>query len=67
VPHPRLLERRFALEPLLEVAPAARLPDGRALRAICDALPPQGVRCLWRPLAGLATMPGTGAGSESAS
>jgi 2-amino-4-hydroxy-6-hydroxymethyldihydropteridine diphosphokinase len=31
VPHPRLLEREFALTPLLEVAPDAMLPDGRAL------------------------------------
>lgn len=31
VPHPRLLEREFALTPLLEVAPDAQLPDGRPL------------------------------------
>jgi len=28
VPHPRMAERRFVLEPLLEVWPDARMPDG---------------------------------------
>lgn len=29
VPHPRLAERAFVVEPLLELDPALRLPDGR--------------------------------------
>ena len=32
VPHPRLTERAFVLEPLLELDPDLRLPDGRPLR-----------------------------------
>jgi 2-amino-4-hydroxy-6-hydroxymethyldihydropteridine diphosphokinase len=43
VPHPRLVERRFALEPLLEVLPDARLPDGRPLAEVAAGLPEQGV------------------------
>jgi 2-amino-4-hydroxy-6-hydroxymethyldihydropteridine diphosphokinase len=32
VPHPRLAERAFVLEPLLELDPGLQLPDGRRLR-----------------------------------
>lgn len=45
VPHARLLERAFALVPLLEVAPDARDPGtGRALGAWLDALDTAGMR-----------------------
>jgi 2-amino-4-hydroxy-6-hydroxymethyldihydropteridine diphosphokinase len=45
VPHPRLAERRFALVPLLEVAPEARHPlSGALLRGWLDALPEGGLR-----------------------
>jgi 2-amino-4-hydroxy-6-hydroxymethyldihydropteridine diphosphokinase len=37
VPHPRLAERRFALEPLQELAPELTLPDGRRVRDLLDA------------------------------
>jgi 2-amino-4-hydroxy-6-hydroxymethyldihydropteridine diphosphokinase len=36
VPHPRLAERRFALEPLHELAPELTLPDGRRIRDLLD-------------------------------
>jgi 2-amino-4-hydroxy-6-hydroxymethyldihydropteridine diphosphokinase len=37
VPHPRLAERRFALEPLHELDPDLSLPDGRAVRDLLGA------------------------------
>ncbi|AEF83401.1 2-amino-4-hydroxy-6-hydroxymethyldihydropteridine diphosphokinase [Leadbettera azotonutricia] len=45
VPHPRLKERRFALEPLLELCPDAIDPaSGIQYSGICRALPEQGIR-----------------------
>ena len=36
VPHPRLAERRFALEPLHELDPHLTLPDGRRVADLLD-------------------------------
>ena len=47
IPHPRLTERRFALEPLLELLPEAAEPaTGKSYRSFCDALAEQGVKRL---------------------
>ena len=44
IPHPRLKERRFALEPLLELIPDALEPGtGVSYRSICDGLVNQGI------------------------
>jgi len=45
VPHPRLAQRRFVLEPLAEIAPDFRHPvTGKTASEILAALEPQGVR-----------------------
>jgi 2-amino-4-hydroxy-6-hydroxymethyldihydropteridine diphosphokinase len=36
VPHPRLAERRFVLEPLVELAPDLVLPDGRRVGELLE-------------------------------
>jgi len=40
LPHPEVTSRRFVLEPLLELDPDLRLPDGTALADALEALGP---------------------------
>jgi 2-amino-4-hydroxy-6-hydroxymethyldihydropteridine diphosphokinase len=43
LPHPEVTSRRFVLEPLLELDPDLRLPDGRALSSFLPAVADQRV------------------------
>ena len=46
IPHPRLKERRFVLEPLLEVDPDVRLPDGTPVNKLLDSF--EDSQVVWR-------------------
>ncbi len=47
VPHPRIAQRRFVLEPLAEIAPDFRHPlTGKTAGEMIETLEPQGVRRL---------------------
>jgi 2-amino-4-hydroxy-6-hydroxymethyldihydropteridine diphosphokinase len=43
LPHPEVTSRRFVLEPLLELDPDLRLPDGRAASSFLPAVGDQRV------------------------
>jgi 2-amino-4-hydroxy-6-hydroxymethyldihydropteridine diphosphokinase len=44
LPHAEVTARRFVLDPLLELEPGLRLPDGTALASLLDAVAGQPVR-----------------------
>lgn len=46
LPHPGIAQRRFVLVPWLEIAPDARLPDGRTLASLLASAPDHRLRRL---------------------
>jgi 2-amino-4-hydroxy-6-hydroxymethyldihydropteridine diphosphokinase len=69
VPHPRFAERRFVLDPLVEIWPEARTPDGRAVAEFLPGVADQEVTRLgsWWPDQSIeqnATVAGTGTSNE---
>jgi 2-amino-4-hydroxy-6-hydroxymethyldihydropteridine diphosphokinase len=46
LPHPEIANRAFVVLPLLDLAPALHLPDGRTLAALAPALAGQDIRPL---------------------
>ncbi len=43
IPHPRLGERNFVLQPLLDIAPTLNLPDGTPLARLLANCSPEGI------------------------
>lgn len=44
LPHPEMVSRRFVLEPLVEIAPDLKLPDGRRIADLLPSVSAQEVR-----------------------
>lgn len=49
VPHPRIAERRFVLEPLAEIAPELHIPGQGAVKRLLQDCPPQRVEKVVAP------------------